>query len=911
MNKSTSRPSFRLGYLVAAIAGIFAVTGAPLALAQDAANEDLEEIIVTGSYIARSQSNIASPIEIVDAEKLGAIGASSLPDLVNSLTINSGAQIYANHLDQGRSAGTTNINLRGLGEASTLVLLNGTRHTMTPAVNVAGDQFVNLSNLVPMIAVQRVEVLKDGASATYGSDAVAGVVNFITRDKFEGLEFKIEQSNNEFGGDQFNFGLIVGGEHERGNFMAAFEYMTVNPVTNAERSDDYSATRNSITAFGNPSNVISFGDDIVLPDPACGRAAAEAGVPSFVAFPAYLCRLQYGYYGNVISEEQRVQAYASGSYAVTDTTEFFGELSYANNHSIIGSVPTQPNTNPVYAPSNHPNIAAFAAGRVDDLSDPFAATSRVNVDGNKEVQWWGRVFGAAKPQNNDMKPFETFRAKAGLRGDLNDNWSYTTSYTFSIEETSAFRRESIQHELQEALRGRGGPDRDEWFYFGWDTRNQNTQALYDSIIGFYGYDGATTQKVFDGVVAGSIGELPGGSVGLALGVQTREDTLEYDFNAQSEAFLFSFFIGGSDFLVEQQTTAAFAELAMPFSENLEVNLALRYEEVRPKSDKASGESTIDPKLSFLWAPADEWSFRGSVGTSFRTPSLFTQGGSFYDASAAQDPVAGYEITFRGEFATDPSKPLVPQEATTFNIGTTYAGANGLTASIDYWNFDYDGFIAYEQPSSVLITDPNGPQVTRDSSNNVIFVVGYARNAGFLKTDGIDFNIEYAYESGVGTFTPFLQSTYMLNYNVDDPVWGPLNGLGWANRHNIGAPAIENRSNFGVLWEKDNHAANIIARYTDSYLSDEGSNRLGGPIVTSAGALDPDNFLPVDSQITIDAQYAYRFEGIATGDSVTTFRVGARNLTGERAPVFYSTAGYDERVHDPRGRYVYASIGTTF
>lgn len=223
------------------------------AQAQDADSDErvMEEVIVTGSYIKRKlQADSASPIHILGSEEFAEQGIESPDKLVNTLTINTGAQVYANNLEQGRNAGTTNFNLRGLGEASTLVLLNGTRHTMTPAVNLDGDQYVNLSTLIPMIAVDRVEILKDGASALYGSDAVAGVVNFVTRDDFVGLEANLTATTNALGADEFGVGIIMGGEHSRGNFMAAFEYREVDPVTNLEVNDKYNDTRNSITGFG-------------------------------------------------------------------------------------------------------------------------------------------------------------------------------------------------------------------------------------------------------------------------------------------------------------------------------------------------------------------------------------------------------------------------------------------------------------------------------------------------------------------------------------------------------------------------------------------------------------------------------------------------------------------------------------
>lgn len=873
-----------------------------VAQAQDsnAENESIEEIVVTGSYIKRRlQADSSSPILIMDSEQLEAQGIVTPEQLVNTLTINTGAQIYANHLEQGRNAGTTNFNLRGLGESSTLVLLNGTRQTLTPAVNLDGDQYVNLSTLVPMIAVERVEILKDGASAIYGSDAVAGVVNFITRDNFEGLEVRLGAANNEFGADGTSFGIILGGAYDRGNFMGAFEYREVDPVTNLERNDDYNATRNSITGFGMPSTIVSFGEGVILPDPMCN--AVGATLPPGQVFEAFLCRLTYGQFGNVVSEEQRLQAFVSADYAFGDSAEFFGEMSWANNQSIIGSVPTQPVTNPVYVPEDHPDLVIFAQGD----PDPYANVNRINADGLREVQWWGRILGGGSPQNNDLKPFENWRMKGGIRGDINDQWDYTLSYAYSIEETSAFRRESILINLQQALYGRGGANRDEWYHFAWDNRGLNSQGIMEDIIGFYGYDAQSTQKVLDGIVSTTeLFQIGGRSAGAAFGFQVREDTLAYDYNDMSEKFVFSFFIGGADFAVDQDSTAVFGEVALPLSDNLDVNLAVRYQ-------KIDDETTTDPKLSLLWSATDTLSLRASIGTSFRMPSLFTKGGSFFDAGSGTDPVVGFGITYRAEFATDPLNPVQPQEATNYNIGGTYANPNGLEISLDYWNFDYDGFIAYESTSSVLATDPLGPQVLRDPSGNVIQVTGYARNAGFLKTDGIDWDFRWVVDSGAGTWTPFWEGTYMLSYDIDDPQWGPTDALGVRNYHNIGAPAVELRFNAGVLWAKDNHSANVIARYIDGYMSDESDARLGGPITDGAGNLDPANYIPVDSMTVIDAQYSYVFENSFGGDTETILRIGARNLAGEVAPPAWGTSGYDERVHDPRGRYWYVNLAVKF
>jgi iron complex outermembrane receptor protein len=894
--------SRRTGATALAVLGsLIASSWITLASAQES-ERDLEEIVVTGSYIKRTlQDDSAAAIQILGSQEMQDIGATSLPDIVNTLTVNTGAQVYANNLEQPRNAGTTNINLRGLGEASTLVLLNGTRTTWTPAVNISGDQYVDLSSLLPMIAVERVEILKDGASALYGSDAVAGVVNFVTRDNFEGLEVRAEASFNEHDSEQFDFGIIIGGRHDRGNFMAAFNYLTVSPVTNAERWPDYKDTQNSITGFGNPSSIFNGPQRFV--DPQCDAVGNQ--FPGLV-FDAFLCRLRFGFYGNVISDEERQQGYASGSYELNDNHEFFGEMTFARNEITIGSVPTQPVTDPVYVPENHPDLAIFAPGD----PDPYVDVSQTNPDNGdlREVQWFGRVRGAGHPQNNDLKPYESWRTKAGLRGSVGDNWDYEVSFAYSINETSSFRLEAVQSELQQALYGRGGPNRDEFFRFAWDSQDLNSPELMEGILGFYGYQAEANQKVFDARISGDLFEMGGRTVGAAFGVQSRTDELIYDYNDRSEEFAFSFFIGGADFEAEQDTTAVFGEIALPFSDDFTVNLSARWEEIE-------SETSTDPKVSFLWTATDELSFRGSWGTSFRVPSLFSQGGSFFDAGAGQDPQGipgANDITYREESAINPTTPLVPQEATTFNVGATFTNDSGITASIDYWNFDYDGYITYESSSAVLEadTDPGNPspQVLRDSNTGtVVQVTRYAANAGFLKTDGIDLQFSWALDTdGVGTFTPFFESTHLLSYDMDDPTSGKIDGLGLRNLHNIGAPAIETRANLGVRWNKENHSANIIARYIGGYDSDESSARLGGQIP------DPADYLSVKSHTVIDLQYSVSVQGLlGNDDNNTVIRLGMKNAAGEVAPLVFGTAGYDERVHNPTGRWTYINLTHRF
>ncbi|GIX16457.1 MAG: hypothetical protein KatS3mg119_0643 [Rhodothalassiaceae bacterium] len=229
---------------VAVLALLAGLAGTPV-LAQQAQpapqqqgeGQELEEIVITGTYIRRpSQAGMASPIQVVGRENLEDIGAFDIADLTQTLTINNGAQNNPDAFTQNLTTGTSNINLRGLGVQSTLVLVNGKRQPSSAAPTDGGLLFVDTASLMPMIAVDRVEILKDGASALYGSDAVAGVVNFITRDDFTGFEMQAEFSaiTNQTQNDVKISG-IWGGGNDRTHVVIAASYLNRTPLFTFEK----------------------------------------------------------------------------------------------------------------------------------------------------------------------------------------------------------------------------------------------------------------------------------------------------------------------------------------------------------------------------------------------------------------------------------------------------------------------------------------------------------------------------------------------------------------------------------------------------------------------------------------------------------------------------------------------------
>lgn len=264
------KPKMRAGTALATLAAISVLMPATAATAQQAGDQtadqtSLEEIVVTGSYIRRkSQFDSPSPIQVVGSETLDQLGVSTIAELTQTLTINNGAQNNADAFTQNQTAGTENINLRGLGVQSTLVLLNGRRQVGSASPTDGGLNFVDTASLVPLIAVDRVEILKDGAAALYGTDAVAGVVNFITRDDFEGFELETEfQTVTEDSSRDLRVSGIWGFGDDRIHVTLAGSYFDRSELSSRER--DLRRGAQASPSFLSISTATAFPPNFIVP----------------------------------------------------------------------------------------------------------------------------------------------------------------------------------------------------------------------------------------------------------------------------------------------------------------------------------------------------------------------------------------------------------------------------------------------------------------------------------------------------------------------------------------------------------------------------------------------------------------------------------------------------------------------
>jgi iron complex outermembrane recepter protein len=484
---------------VAGVAASLSAVSFPT-LAQEGA---IEEIVVTGSYIRRTTADSPSPLTVIDRAQIEQIGAIEIKDIVNRMTFNAGSINSTNAFSGGdNSTGQTNINIRNLGLGSTLVLINGKRFVKT-ATDAGGNAYVNTSTLIPSIAIERVEVVKDGASALYGSEAVAGVVNFITRSGFEGMELSFDARTDQETRkqDDFTFSGIWGFSGERGSVVVSAEFLERKALTINDRFGDYGGT--GLSTLANPGN---FSPAVV---PGSPGAALIPGSSTAFGVGAYFsaggigdldcdlaagmhrqsfrspltssplagsaiealngCIYDFSPFFSLVGAETRFLSHVSGEFDLSPTTQMYGEIAFADaefsrNNSMFPLVRFP------FVPVSNPGVQDDLARRQAALAAAGSPLAGFLVPENfAGVTFLGRPLGFTQAETGtDLRPVDTdtrdfastYRAIIGLRGDLPfaDGWIFDTSLTRSERDASQRNTDTIQQNLLLAVRGFGGPN---------------------------------------------------------------------------------------------------------------------------------------------------------------------------------------------------------------------------------------------------------------------------------------------------------------------------------------------------------------------------------------------------------------------------------------------------------------------
>ena len=851
-----------------------------------------DEVITVGTLIKRkAQADRASPVVTLGEADISSIGAKNIADITQTLTINTGSENNPDAFTQNGTTGTSNINLRGLGVQSTLVLLNGRRQVLSAATNNGGFQFVDTSSLVPLIAVENLEILKDGASATYGSDAVAGVANFTTFDNYDGIKLNGQYQTVDGTGnaDEILLQAMAGKNFDRGNIMGAFSYLDRSPLTTAEKR--LSRPQDDTSSLGNPGAFIPIGGPLAgvpLIDPGCAANGGFpltpfGGTPPGVPLTIGLCGFDFGDFFNLIADEERLTGLLQADFDVTDTISWHAEFTYADNEAIRGNSPSFPFLVGGVVPASNPNFLP----ELTALGAPGAV-------------FFGRASGNGGVVSPNLTQSETWRFSTELDGQFNDRMDWRLAYTQGRNDFNVQTEDTLTNEFRCALAGTcaaiGGPA---GFFNPFSTSfttAPNDPAILDFIIGTAERDLTSELQVIEGVVTSEIGN---SGAAIALGAQYRKEDYDAQFDANSNADNFGFLIGEQDYDGSQDVYALFTELALPVSDTIDIQAALRYEDYG-----GTIGDTIDPKLAILWRPADYLSLRGSFSTSFRAPTVFQQNGQGTALNQVSDPLNGGANAFVAGRTFGPNSAggiasgaaqLSPEQSEAYNSGFSVEPFEGLDIDVDFYKFNFSDVIIAENPQAVLNLDPSDPaRIVRSGAGTVVQINTNFVNASSVVTSGVDFGIKYEWETDFATIVPFFQGTHVFQYDLEDPQAGSVDGAGNRNFANFGTSVPTVRFNTGFNLIKNNHRLDVFGRYINSYTDDQNAGE------------------DIDSHFTVDGRYSIGlgeyFDAIGDGTALT---FGVINAFDEDPPQVFTNGGFDSKVHDPRGRLLYVGADIEF
>lgn len=875
----------------------------------------LEEVTVTGSHVRRDSSfENKQPVQIVGQDDIGRIGASQPIDLLKELTVNSGSRASD---ETGNSNGTSQVNIRGIGFGSTLTLVNGRRAGISAISDASGNDFVDI-NQFPLSMIERIDVLTDGASATYGSQAVAGVANIVTRKGFEGLEVSLEHRSSNTESESISF--AAGHAFDRGHFNVYGTYYkqdgryrgeidfleerlngngnpsngslvsgTGSPGSYFRAVDDGNGglTRDGSTRFGDPDCLAAGG--LFRPNEAPANPSDTEGVT---------CRLSFFDQVSPIRDEDRVQLFMEFDWEVNDDVRFIHESHFSHNEAVGIAGPAFTGNSSATGggwviPGSHPfNFFVDNGSGGISYAGPEAFAANPSLQAVDLVGVF-RPFGAVAAGDNfgsfqelygnqeRRTEFSYFRTVNGFEFELLGDWFATLTHSHSINRFYDSEGNSyIASELDRALRaGAFNP-------FGTAIVSPDLISPKDGISTAFNEPtdvanfvsrennvGRTEESVFDFIASGDLFDAEMGTIGAAVGAQVRK--LKQDFTPDSLLAAGGANTNSRSFPIagDQDVWAVFGEALIPFNDFAEVQLAIRHEDYG-----GTVGSTTDPKVGFKINPSDTITIRGSWGTSFQAPTIRQTARSvstgFLDdpASSGAGPqnavCVDTGIAAAIPIIVEGSPELKPQSADSLTLGAIFDIGDDTQLSVDLWKYDYEGVIAQGQSAQAIVNAdcaddgiPNDPRVSRDGAGFLQTVTSTFENVDDVEASGIDFALRHDFQTGsLGDFRINSNISYLTKVELN----GTVDALGSRNFGNFLGPQPKIRANGTLSWFNGNHVANLTMRFVDSYENDQSNNA------------------EIESYTTFDLQYGYTFDGLF-GDNDTIFSIGINNVFDEDPP----------------------------
>lgn len=900
-NNSKVAKSIRLALMIGAAATATVSTSA--FSAEEEAAEGVERIEVTGSRIKRTDLESASPITVFSSEDLVSSGAVTLEEFIQNVPAITGAAEGSSTNNGSRGYATAS--LRGLGSGRTLVLINGRRFSSQDL------------NTIPVAYVERVEILRDGASTVYGSDAIAGVINFITKKDFEGVEIVAQYDETSEGdGGTTAFSVTTGASSEKGNIVFSLGYNKRKEIYQGDRSfSDCPISENADGKFCSGSGTIPYGQffndnyDGHVVDPSTGEVRP---------FEAEKDAFNYSTTSYSVTPQEVFSINAAARYEIADDLTFISEGGFTNRKSDQLMAPE----GTFWAP------AVPAANPYNPVGEEVYIVRRLRETA-------GRAF---------IQDFSDYRMVVGLEGLLFGEYSWDVAYNYSRYvdtrlDTGRVNPLRIETLLDPALCEADGACPEVWDVF-------HAGTLTDEMIDYAFVDNSPvvngTTKQLMANISGDLIDLPAGTAMFAFGVEKRWE--EYSRTPDGAAALGQIYsVAGAPTAGAYNLEEAYLEINvpvlsdLPMVESLNISAAARYSDFSNLS-----KSSTNTKFGIEWTPMSGLLIRATQADGFRAPSISELYAPQQETNLAyNEPCIDWgnsdNANIRANCAADGlpenfnlssdqstsitggNPDLSPEESDSFTAGFVYTHDSGFTTSLDYFDIEITNGVGTAGTNNVItacyesanFSDPlcefmKGAAITEDTPHStapnrsvlgsISGVLLTNANLGQFNTSGFDFDMAQSFDVTGGTLRVALNGTYLNEYTYTPLPGSPEVSLAgkfgedqWENNY---ATFSRIRANLTVGYSTDDWSVNWVSHYqsaTDDLAADDGNL---------------DNV--ADSVWYHDIQGSYYLENY-------TFTLGARNATDIDAP--YTTNNQDSNTipasYDTAGRFMYAKVAVKF
>ncbi len=860
------------------------------AVAQEGA-EPIEEIVTTGSRIVRTDLESVSPLQIVDDEEFVISGILNVEQKLNELPsiVPSFGPSSNNPGD-----GTARVDLRGLGTQRTLVLVNGRRYIPSTQTGI-----VDL-NTIPGTLVKQVDIITGGASAVYGSDALAGVVNFQLVDDFEGVEITgLYDITTEGDAEKYNFDITMGGNFDngKGNAVVYASYSSREALFQGDRKfSQFSLTdsapagtpgQNSSTGVGGPlapggsSGVPGtrvFSGPTIDPDGIAG-SGDEFALGSFDSSGGALpwvepdSRFNYAPDNYLQLPQDRYLVSAMAHYDISDSVTGYAEVTYASNKVPQELAPTPAFLGTLEVNPDSPFFAPEVQAALDGIRSDTNGDGIVDGDDNAFLPFIGRRMvenGSRQALNNR----NAFRIVAGAKGDFNDRWGWDASYMRSrLTEDNLLNNDVSDTRFRQAVLVSDDGSSCQVTSGGCAPLNIfGPGNISDAAIDFVNVGAANVTsidyEIITGVINGSFNGFEAGDIGVAFGVERRDDESEFrpdEFLSAGDVLGFN---AGEQTIGGYNVTDVFAEIDIPLlagkpgAEALSLWAAVRSSDYSNISDTVTSYAT-----AVTWAPIEAVTLRGGYQQAVRAPNVAELfGGQSNGFPGATDPcsVAGsaagtgpgnavYDlclasgvpaaqigvftqanVQIEGIFGGNPD--LFEETSDTYTLGAVIQPTDNLDITIDYFDITVEDSISIlgGSVSNVLdicynqiqnLSSPFCDAISRRPDGNVDTVNVLNSNIGELSTKGYDINVNYALDMDAGLFGDGstlsfnVRSTILDTFDIQPVADLPLVNKCAGNFGNTSGkcstPLPELQVNTRVTWTTGPLSLSMLWRYIDS------------------------------------------------------------------------------------------------